>query len=65
VLVARKRAGERVGLDPALVAAWRSRVDALLGRLDEAREKSPLPEDPPNVGEVQECLIAVRRARFD
>jgi hypothetical protein len=50
-LVARKRAGERVGLDPVLVEAWR-RLDGLLGRLDAAREQSPLPEEPPNVGEV-------------
>jgi hypothetical protein len=64
-LVERKRAGERVGLEPELVEAWRPRVDALLRRLDAAREGSPLPEDPPNVGEVQDWLIAVRRARFE
>lgn len=64
-LVERKRAGERVGLDPALVEAWRPRVDRLLERLDAAREGSPLPEEPPNVDEVQDWLIAVRRARFD
>jgi predicted nucleotidyltransferase len=63
-LVERKRAGERVGLDPALVEAWHPRVDTLLARLDEAREQSPLPEEPPNVGEVEDWLIAVRRARF-
>jgi predicted nucleotidyltransferase len=64
-LIERKRAGERVGLDPLLVEAWRPRVDRLLGRLDEARERTPLPEEPPNVGEVQDWLLAVRRARFD
>lgn len=63
-LVERKRAGERVGLDPGLVDAWRPRVDALFARLDEAREASPLPEEPANEGEVREWLIAVRRARL-
>jgi len=63
-LVERKRTGERVGLDPALVEGWRPRVEGLLARLDAAREKSPLPEDPPNDREVREWLVAVRRARF-
>ena len=64
-LVERKRAGERVGLDPSWIEAWRPRVDGLLARLDEAREKSLLPEEPRNVAEVQDWLLAVRRARFD
>jgi predicted nucleotidyltransferase len=63
-LVERKRAGERVGLDPALVEAWRPRLEALFTRLDEAREASPLPEDPPNEAEVRDWLLAVRRARL-
>jgi predicted nucleotidyltransferase len=64
-LVERKRAGERVGLDPALVEGWRPRVDGLFARLDDAREKSPLPEDPPNEPEVRAWLLDVRRARFE
>jgi predicted nucleotidyltransferase len=63
-LVERKRAGERVGLDPALLDAWRPRVDELFARLDRAREASPLPEEPPNEGEVREWLLGVRRMRF-
>jgi predicted nucleotidyltransferase len=63
-LVERKRAGERVGLDPPLLEQWRPRVDRLFVRLDKAREKSPLPEAPPNEAEVREWLLAVRRARF-
>jgi len=63
-LVERKRAGERVGLDPALVDEWRPRVEGLFARLDDARERSPLPEDPPNETEVREWLLAVRRSRF-
>jgi predicted nucleotidyltransferase len=63
-LIERKRAGERVGLDPALIDAWRPRVDALLRRLDEARETSPLPEAPPNQEELRAWLLDVRRSRL-
>jgi uncharacterized protein len=63
-LVERKRVGERVGLDPVLVEAWRPRLDALLARLDEAHDASPLPEEPPNEEEVRDWLLAVRRVRF-
>jgi len=63
-LVEWKRAGERVGLDAALLEPWRPRVDGLFTRLDEARERSPLPEEPVNESEVRAWLLAVRRARF-
>jgi uncharacterized protein len=53
-----------VGLDPAVVEQWRPRVEGLFTRLDQARERSPLPEEPPNEREVLEWLLAVRRARF-
>jgi uncharacterized protein len=64
LLVERKRAGERVGLDPALLEHWRPRVDGLFVRLDDAREGSPLPDDPSNEPEVREWLLKVRRSRF-
>jgi len=63
-LIERKRAGERVALDPALLDAWRSRIDALFVRLDDAREKSVLPEDPANEKEIREWLLTVRRSRL-
>ena len=63
-LIERKRAGERVGLEPALLEAWRPRIDALLARLDTARARSPLPEAPPNEDELRAWLLAVRRSRF-
>lgn len=63
-LVERKRAGERVGIDPALLELWRPRIDALFLRLDQAREESPLPEHPANESELREWLLGVRRARF-
>jgi hypothetical protein len=63
-LIERKRAGERVGLDPTLLEHWRPRVDGLFARLDDARERSLLPEDPANESEVREWLLAVRRSRL-
>jgi predicted nucleotidyltransferase len=63
-LVAAKRAGERVGIQPSLVDAWRPRVDALFERLERAREGSPLPQDPTNEGDLRAWLLEVRRARF-
>jgi predicted nucleotidyltransferase len=63
-LVERKRAGERVALDPAQVEAWRPRVESLFAALDAARDASVLPEEPPNEEEVRAWLMTVRRARF-
>src|SRR6185295_10499132 len=42
-IVERKRAGERVALDPQSVEEWSPRVDGLFVRLDDALAKSPLP----------------------
>jgi predicted nucleotidyltransferase len=63
-LVARKRAGERVGLDRGLLETWRPKVDGLFVRLDVAMERSVLPEDPVNEEEVRGWLLRVRRGRF-
>jgi hypothetical protein len=63
-LIERKRAGERVGLDPELLDLWRPRIDALLARLDAARERSLLPEEPRNEREIRQWLLHVRRSRF-
>lgn len=65
VLIEHKRAGERIGLDPGLLDAWRPRIDALFAKLDAARDTSALPEEPANAAEVREWLLSVRRARFD
>jgi predicted nucleotidyltransferase len=64
ILIARKCAGERVGLDPGLIEAWRPRVDALFARLDAAHAASALPEHPPNQEELRAWLLGVRQARF-
>jgi hypothetical protein len=62
-LVERKRSGERVAIDRALLDEWRPRIDALFTRLDRARDASPLPEEPQNASELRDWLVAARRAR--
>jgi uncharacterized protein len=62
-LVARKRSGERVAIEAGLLDAWRPRIEALFERLNRAREGTGLPEEPGNVSELREWLVAVRRAR--
>jgi len=64
-LVERKKAGERVALDPKQVEAWQPRVLGLFEKLDEARAKSVLPEEPSNEEEMRAWLLSVRKRRFD
>jgi hypothetical protein len=63
-LVERKKAGERIGLEPALLEEWRPRIDSLFTRLDAAQERSLLPQEPPNAREVRDWLLAIRRSRL-
>jgi predicted nucleotidyltransferase len=63
-LVERKRAGERIAIDPELLNAWRPRIEALLERLDASVARSPLPADPPNEEELREWLLSVRKSRL-
>jgi predicted nucleotidyltransferase len=63
-LIEAKRAGERTAADPAMLEAWKPRVEEVLGRLDAARERSVLPEEPAGVAAIEAWLIALRKARF-
>jgi uncharacterized protein len=63
-LVEAKRAGERTAPDPAMLEAWRPKVAEALRRLDAARERSVLPEEPRGVAAIEAWLIAVRKKRF-
>jgi predicted nucleotidyltransferase len=56
-LIEIKRAGERTPLEPAMAEAWRTRLDALFERLDAARDRSSLPEEPANSAEVEAWLV--------
>ncbi len=63
-LIARKRAGERTTLPAEEARRWDAALDRALAGLDEARERSPLPEEPRGVAELDACLRELRRARF-
>lgn len=63
-LIERKRAGERVGIDASLLDGWRPRIESVFSRIDEAHATSVLPEEPPNVEELEAWLLEVRRARL-
>jgi len=63
-LIAAKRAGERVAADPALLEAWRPRLDGILGSIDEAHASSVLPEEPAQPDLAESWLIEARRSRL-
>ncbi len=63
-LIAKKRAGERTALEPATVAQWSPRLDALFARLDAAREASSLPEEPAVAAELERWLVELRARRL-
>ncbi|MCX4243401.1 nucleotidyltransferase domain-containing protein [Paraliomyxa miuraensis] len=61
-LVEIKQQGEREPLPPALATALGPTIDRVFARLDEAREASPLPEEPAHVDALEHWLVGVRRA---
>ncbi|HEX2572135.1 MAG TPA: nucleotidyltransferase domain-containing protein [Polyangia bacterium] len=63
-LVEAKRTGERVVLGEATREAWRGELGRALALLDEARERSPLPEEAPARAEAEAWLIELRRRCF-
>lgn len=63
-LVDAKRRGERSELAPPVSERWKSEVMRTFDVLDAALARSPLPADPPNVGEIERWLVEVRRRGF-
>jgi uncharacterized protein len=63
-LVEAKRAGERTAAEPALLDAWRPKLEQAIARLEIARDRSVLPDEPRDVAALEAWLIAVRRTRF-
>jgi predicted nucleotidyltransferase len=59
-LIERKRAGERTVLDDATASHWRQRVQRAFALLDDANAKSKLPEEAPNVAELERWLVDAR-----
>jgi predicted nucleotidyltransferase len=63
-LIAIKLSGERAPLPEALQAEWDQRLVQLLDELDRAVATSILPAEPPNVAEIEEWLLSVRRSHW-
>lgn len=63
-LIERKRAGERVDLDPDTAERWRGRLADILDQLTAVRAESPLPEEPENVDTLADWLLSVRKANW-
>jgi len=61
-LVEAKRAGESARLAPPMAERWMSDVERAIALLDDAHERSVLPVDPVNVGEMDAWLVETRRA---
>ena len=60
-LVEAKRRGERSELTDDMSARWRVEVARAFDTLDAALARSALPEEPPNVREVDAWLVGLRR----
>jgi hypothetical protein len=56
-----KRRGERSELSAELAEPWRKDVGRAFEVLDGALARSALPEDPPNVRELEAWLLELRR----
>lgn len=63
-LVEAKRRGERSELPSDVAERWKAAVDRAFDLLDSALERSPLPDEPPNVPEVEAWLVDHRLAHL-
>jgi hypothetical protein len=63
-LLEQKRRGEMSELPEDRIKRWREQTSFAFQLLDTALEQSHLPEEPPNVPEMHEWVLSVRRARF-
>jgi hypothetical protein len=59
-LVAQKLRGELAELPEPLIEGWRKRIHRAFELLESALQTSPLPEEAPNVRELNAWLLAVR-----
>jgi predicted nucleotidyltransferase len=64
-LVNARRRGERSELTADVAERWRAEIGRAFEVLDGALARSPLPEEPPNVPEIEAWLIAIRRRSFE
>lgn len=59
-LVDQKRRGEKSELPAVMVRRWEERVPQTFAQLDQALAESTLPDEPPNVQELESWLIQQR-----
>jgi uncharacterized protein len=64
-LLAIKQTGERTPLPAEVAARWMGEARRVFDVLDAARDRSPLPEEPPNRDDCEAWLIEMRRRWFD
>lgn len=63
-LIQQKRAGERVVLHDPLRTKWRAEVERAFGQLSDAFTTSPLPDEAPNIAELDAWLQSVRQRHW-
>jgi predicted nucleotidyltransferase len=59
-----KRQGERSPLPEPMASRWKLRAAGAVALVEAAHDSSPLPEEAPNVAELEAWLIEERRRRF-
>jgi predicted nucleotidyltransferase len=63
-LIEQKRRGERIDLPDELRDKWTKEIERAFAQLEEARQKSPLPDEAPNKNELEAYLLEVRKRHF-
>ena len=64
-LIEAKRRGEKSELAPDMAERWKAELERASEALTAALTGSPLPEEPANESELEEWLVAVRKAEFE
>jgi predicted nucleotidyltransferase len=63
-LIEQKRSGELAELSQPMIDRWRIDVGRAFSVLDDALTRSPLPEEPRKIAEVDAWLLALRRSAW-
>ncbi|WP_437777382.1 nucleotidyltransferase domain-containing protein [Sorangium sp. So ce1097] len=63
-LVEAKRAGERSTLSPDAAGRWAEQISRAFTTLEAAHDRAVLPEEPRNQDELNDWLLALRKARL-
>ncbi|WP_437810076.1 nucleotidyltransferase domain-containing protein [Sorangium sp. So ce1078] len=63
-LIEAKRAGEKTELAPDIAARWAEHISRAFTTLEAAHDRAVLPDEPPNQDELNDWLLALRKARL-